>query len=467
MLIFAGALCLVLGSAGMVRFFVATDASATSEPRLQPLPAAESGFDQRPNVVSIELESVSATAVGAYNDEANTTPYLDSLAQDSLLAERAYTTIPHTSKALVSSNCGIYPPPHTLSSEAHEDALPVPCLAELLGEQGYQTMDFGPAKVPDPPEIAGGGSYLMENFGYSEEEIYPRNEVPTEGFEEANYFSYEDASMQEPSKEWLEQNVVEEDSEPFYASYKTSTPHHPYYAPGRYGHQDFAADMGRPEDEEYNRYLNSVYYLDQFVKELIGQYQELGLYEDTVFVIYADHGEAFGEHEVGGEELRQHDAVLYEEGVRVPLMVHAPGTDREEGRVGRLASLMDILPTVADLAGYRLQGAEQYEGKSLLSSDPLWSRTLYFSCWPPGECTGALSANWRDPVGHKYIYRFGKGPEEFYDLSVDPAERNNLRRDEPAKERADQLYNETAEWFSSTVSRYEEAAPGVARWVPG
>lgn len=453
-------LLMVFGVLGLGKAFVASDTSGLTEPRLESRFAFLGGdLNERPNVVTIELESVGARSVGVYNERARTTPFLDSLASESLVAERAYTTIPHTGKALVSSNCGIYPPPNTLSSEAYEDALPVPCLAELLGEQGYETMHFGPAALPDPPDVAGGGSHLMSNFGYSGGEIYPKDEMPTEGFEKANYFSYEDATMLQPSRQWLEQNAsqrLSEDSErPFHASYKTSTPHHPYYAPDRYGKREYAVAGG---DEEYNRYLNSVHYLDQFLKELIGQYKELGLYEDTIFVIYADHGEAFGEHEAGSEELRQHDQVLYEEGVRVPLMVHAPGSDEAQGRVERLASIMDILPTVADLAGYRLRGAEQYQGRSLLSHEPSWARTLYFSCWPPGECTGAIRANASDPKGEKYIYRFGQGPEEYYDLASDPGERRNLltRGGEQARDSGRQLYESTAEWFASTATRYDE-----------
>jgi lipoteichoic acid synthase len=51
------------------------------------------------------------------------------------------------------------------------------------------------------------------------------------------------------------------------------------------------------------------------VKHLLEQYKELGLYEETIFVLYGDHGEAFGEH-----GLYQHDNVAYEEGLRVPLL---------------------------------------------------------------------------------------------------------------------------------------------------
>ncbi len=68
-----------------------------------------------------------------------------------------------------------------------------------------------------------------------------------------------------------------------------------------------------------NRYLNSVRNQDFFLKNLFEQYKELGLYEDTVFVLVGDHGEAFGEH-----GRFQHDNAIYEEGIKVPLIIHDP-----------------------------------------------------------------------------------------------------------------------------------------------
>ncbi len=93
----------------------------------------------------------------------------------------------------------------------------------------------------------------------------------TEGFERANYFGYEDDIMLEPSREWLE----EHGDGPFLVTYKTLMPHHDYLAPTRYGRGDFV------EDDWLNRYLNSVRYVDFFLKNLLDQYREMGLYKDT------------------------------------------------------------------------------------------------------------------------------------------------------------------------------------------
>jgi len=201
---------------------------------------------------------------------------------NSLLAERAYTVVPHTSKASVSVNCGIEPHLVQPTTEANPGGIPVPCLAGLLEEQGYRT-GFFQSSTKGFEDFES----LVENFGY--EEYYPLESMDTEGFVQTNYFGYEDDIMLEPGEEWL----GERGGEPFLAEYLLGTGHDDYQCLStRYGSQDFS------ESEGLNRYLNCLRYQDIFLKNLMDQYKELGLYEDTIFVIYGDRGEAFGEHPV-------------------------------------------------------------------------------------------------------------------------------------------------------------------------
>ena len=268
-------------------------------------------------------------------------------------------------------------------------------------------------------------------MGY--DEFYPVETMDTEGFEQANYFGYEDNIMLEPSRQWLQENG----DEPFLATYETITPHHDYQTPSRYGMKDFA------EDDTLNRYQNSVRYTDFFLRNLFQQYKEAGLYEETVFVIMGDHGEAFGEHGV-----RQHDKVPYEEGLRIPMFVHDPqrqGWTNGGARVEEPVSQLDVLPTVADLLGYRLTGGD-YPGRSLLS--PPGERTLNFSCWGYQDCMSSVEGD------KKYVYYFGNRPEEYYDLSEDPLEQNNIAEEADPAER-DRRQKELLEWQALTNARYE------------
>ncbi len=384
--------------------------------------APASGTDKR-NVVLIQLESTRARSVTPYNEDIDTTPFLDELAQNSLLAEQAYTTVPHTSKASVSVNCGIEPHLVQPTTEARPSGIPVPCLPGLLEEQGYRSVLFQ-SSTEGFEDFEG----LVGNFGY--EEYYPLEALDPEGFELTNYFGYEDDVMLEPGEEWLRENG----DEPFLAKYLTGTGHDDYRCLGTsYGSEDFS------ENYVLNLYLNCLRYQDHFVKNLIDQYKELGLYDNTIFVIYGDHGEAFGEH-----RRYQHDDVMWEEGLKVPLLIHAPGWFEGGERVEELSTHTDILPTVLEMLGYEVENGE-YPGYSLLHPPPE-DRTLMFSCFHDKACMASLQGS------EKYIYHYGNQPDEFFDLSEDPLERRNLagERGEEIRERREALL----QWRSSVNASY-------------
>jgi phosphoglycerol transferase MdoB-like AlkP superfamily enzyme len=272
---------------------------------------------------------------------------------------------------------------------------------------------------------------ILENLGY--EEFYSTEAMDTEGFEQTNYFGYEDEIMLEPSQKWLEQQ--KKSGEPFLASYLTSAPHHDYLAPSeRHGKEDFT------DNDLVNRYLNSVRNQDFFLKKLTDQYKKLGLYEDTVFVILGDHGEGFGEH-----ERFQHDNVPYEEGLRIPLLIHDPRQVQNGARIEVPVSQLDVLPTVVEVLGYEIEGGA-YKGSSLLGPRPE-ERTLMFSCWNDSGCLASVKGT------EKYIYHLDDEPEEVFELSEDPTERQNLageRTPEELKERRSELL----EWRARVNSTY-------------
>ncbi len=397
---------------------------AAGEPPPEASLRATAGAERR-NVVLVHLESTRAQSTTPYSLDLQTTPYMDELAQKSLLAEKAYAIVPHTTNALAATNCGMDPPLNPWQTSSLGDRVPYQCLAHLLKEQGYDTVWFTSSvstfEVERLPE-------LVENLGY--EEFYPVETMNTEGFEKANYFGYEDDVMLEPSKEWLEENG----EEPFLVKYLTGTGHDDYKCLStRYGKEDFA------DEEPLNSYLNCLRYQDFFVKNLIDQYKELGLYEETIFVIYGDHGEGFGEH-----RRYQHDDTMWEEGLKVPFLIHAPGLFKEGERVKGLSNQTDILPTVLDMLGYEVKDGE-YPGYSLLHQLPE-DRTLMFSCFHDKACMASLKGD------EKYIYHHGNQPDEFFDLSEDPLEKENLAGEESKEieERREALL----EWRSSVNATY-------------
>ena len=389
---------------------------------------AQTSSTEKRNVVLIHLESTRAQSVTPYNKDLETTPFLDELAQNSLRAERAYTTVPHTSKASVSVNCGIFPHLVQPTTEANTSGLPVPCLAGLLKEQGYSTVFF-----QSSTEDFENFGELVKNFGY--EEYYPLESMAMEGFERSNYFGYEDDIMLKPSEEWLQ----EHEDTPFLAEYLTGTGHHDYQCLGlRYGDEDFS------NDEPLNSYLNCLRYQDKFLQNLFDQYKSLGLYDNSIFVIYGDHGEGFGEH-----GRFQHDDTIYEEGLRVPLIIHAPGLLKGAERAEGLSNLTDIMPTVLEMMGYKVENGE-YPGYSLLHPLPQ-ERTLMFNCFHEDQCLASLKAS------EKYIYHYDNQPDEFFDLSEDPLEQEDLANEE-SKEELDERREDLLAWHAKINADYTDRA---------
>src|SRR5690606_33638062 len=97
-----------------------------------------------------------------------------------------------------------------------------------------------------------------------------------------------------------------------------------------------------------------------------------GLLESTAIVIMGDHGDAFGEHGP-----RQHTLALYEETLHVPMLVHLPGGARAGERVRGPRQEIDVLPTIADILGFEIEGGRA-PGRSVFEETPI-GRRLFFS----------------------------------------------------------------------------------------
>jgi lipoteichoic acid synthase len=387
--------------------------------RLRPTPRT-----RRRHVALIHLESTRERSVTPYAGDIGTMPYLAALARNSLLIERAYTTIPHTTQAITSVNSGLYPSPVTDLVEAEPGGIPARCLAELLSEQGYKSAWFQSAEqtFENRPQ-------LVQNFGYQHFQAY--ESMNLRGFQRANYLGYEDDIMLKSSRAWLEENA----SSPTLVTYLGVTPHDNYLPIYRYGRKKFSSR------EMLNRYLNNVYYDDFWVKNIIEQYKRLGLYEESIFIIYGDHGEAFGEHGV-----YHHDGVIWEEGLRIPLIVHDPQRFDGGERLPGPAHQLDLAPTIVDMLGYEVVDGE-YPGRTLLSLPE--DRTMFFGCRPD-----LLSAA-RIQGQQKYVYHYGNRPEEYYDLKKDPLEKNNLISKVSRRE-LDRFRSELLAWHAEATAAYAQ-----------
>ena len=355
---------------------------------------------RRMNIVLVILESARARSVAPYSPGSKVMPFFSRLARRSMLIEQMNSVLPHTSKALVPMLCGFYPRITIKSVEGSVGGLPGRCLAGMLREIGYQTAFFQPATVRFE-----GRAQLVENMGY--EVLRGHEDFLVKGFHKTNYFGYEDTVMLKPSLGWLDRAIARK--RPFFLTYLTLVSHHTYSTPPSFKLERHTGSR----DKDLNQYLNSLRYVDLFVERLFKEFKRRGMMKNTLFILVGDHGEAFGEH-----KRRQHDNIMWQEGLHVAGLLHSPKLFPKPGRIKGIRQLIDLVPTVADLLGYRISGG-------LLPGIPLTSpvsanRKLFFSCWYEKQCMAMRHG----PL--KFIYHYGRRPMELYDLARDPRERRDL-----------------------------------------
>src|SRR5262249_51877045 len=149
---------------------------------------------------------------------------------------------------------------------------------------------------------------------------------------------------------------------------------------------------------------------DEALGQLLDGLRSRGLDERTLLVITGDHGEAFGQHDGNFG----HVLFLYEENVRVPYLIVAPGLTRRAERVGRVVSLIDMAPTILDLLGVRAPAGNQ--GRSMLDAET--GLALFCTDYSLG-LLGLRDGRW------KMIHELDSGRDRLFDLEADAAEQQD------------------------------------------
>ena len=354
---------------------------------------------RRFNVVVIILESTRSRSVTPYNPTLATTPFLDDLARRSLLVENMYGIISYTNKSLVPILAGVYPELSREIIEAEPDAVPATGLPALLRPHGYRSAFFTPATM-----LFENKDGILKNLGF--DNFYGDAAYDKEGFHVANYFGYEDRVMLEPSLAWVDEATAQ--NQPFFLSYLTLTSHHAYQVPPTFTKRTFD-----PNDAHFNDYLNSLHYTDAVVQDLFDAFEQRGLIDSTLFIILGDHGEAFNEH-----GMTLHGDIVYDEAIQTPGLVYNPVLFPEGRRVSGNRSQIDVLPTIADALGFRIENGI-VPGVSLLQPVAA-DRAVYHSARNSNKTVSLR----QDSL--KFFYYNRRQPMQVYDVRNDPLERIDI-----------------------------------------
>lgn len=396
------------------------------------------------NVVVVMLESVRAASTTLHAPELPTTPFLNRLAQEGMVVADMSVVYPRTNGAWMAILGGQYPltiEGVTRWTVENERQRRIRSLPSLLREQGYATAFFTPTDLDFLDEIA-----VVRALEF--EHVVSEPELKVADRQRTNYLGQADESMVEPILEWTA--AQRRAGRPFMTAIMTNVGHHPYKTPETWKKVQFPGVT----DERLNDYYNCLLYIDGFLQTLMQGYEQMGLRDNTVFMVLGDHGQFFGEHGI-----RQVFNGLYEEGVHVPALVYAPGLPSIKGTVRGPRQHIDVMPTVLDLLGYEAQGG-RLPGTSMLSPpDP--QRSLFYSTSIHGSSLAARRGS------RKYIYHFDRAPMEVFDLASDPNEANPL--EVPEHEIAS-IKRDMLEWKAaselSMFARSASASPAAAEaWV--
>ncbi len=177
-----------------------------------------------------------------------------------------------------------------------------------------------------------------------------------------------------------------------------------------------------------SKYDGEVAFTDLWLGRILDALKAAGLDGNTMVVVFADHGESFGEHRFGGQAMYFHGETLYDEVLHVPLIVHVP---RMQPRtVDERVMLLDVGPTLVELLG----GARpaSFEGRSFapaLAGEPLGAQPVFAELLP--ATAWQHSARVVIDGDHKLIYKISENTSELYDLKQDPGEQHNLALSAP------------------------------------
>jgi arylsulfatase A-like enzyme len=435
---------------------------------------APSVFERRKaeefNILLVSFDTLRPDHMGCYGYFRDTTPNVDKLAKQGLLFTQAISTSPWTTPAHYSLFTGLYPSAHgnkrTFQGPFNLDEN----LMTTLKRKGYYTIG-----------ITGGGS-VSSQFGFGNGFNIYREYSSYSKAEPGKFSDHEDDTDKtfDMALDWLEDNVETK----FFMFLHTFECHMPYEDPY------FLSDNGVDTLIERRKalYDGDIRRTDSFFGQLLQKLESLGLMDNTIIVFLSDHGDEFYEHYSEADIIRtshkktipipepdeiipelstvDHAHSVYDELIRMPLIVYIPGLEASNRVLDNQVSILDIMPTLLDFLDIDYDVPMQ--GESLLELMRTGSREND----PPVISEFTDIGPERKAIrkdGYKYIwteepeetrYYTLRGIEkfEFFDLNSDPDEKKNLYEQE--RELARQYHEALEKEINASLAINVKLRPG-------
>ena len=418
----------------------------------------------KPNILLIQADQLTAKMLPAYGNQVAKTPNIDRLAAKSSVFNNAYCNFPLCAPSRFSMMSGQLASKIGAYDNGAEFPSSIPTFNHYLRASNYHTTLVGKMHFVGADQLHGFERRLTTD-------IYPADFGWTGDWTEVamahgnNPITFTEAGV---CKRTVQMDYDEEvvhraerlfydlarsgDDRPFFTTVSLTHPHDPYqcseedwdlYADNdidppaipridfeecdpysqrllrQYGLFDFVPDTHHIASARHG-YYGSLSYLDRLIGRVLGALDHAGFGENTVVILTSDHGDMLGERGLWYKK------TFFEDSVRVPLMVSIPG---QQGKnIEHNVSLVDLLPTLADLAGTPGLPAkiQNLDGNSLLplihGADDNWSDTVYAENLAEGAMAPILMVR---QGRFKYIVS-GIDPHQLFDLKDDPLEQTNL-----------------------------------------
>ena len=422
----------------------------------------------RPNVLVLMADQMAAGILPAYGNTVARTPHLDALAERGVVFEAAYCNSPLCAPSRASFLAGRLPSGLGAYDNAADFPAQVPTFAHYLRAAGYRTVLAGKMHLCGADQLHGFEERLTTD-------IYPADYGWTPDWSRPShrpewYHSMDSVTQAGPCVRTNQLDFDEEvmfaarrtlfdiargtDARPFCLVASLTHPHDPFTITAPYWdrYADAEIDQPRvreaPHDPHSSRlrgvigleqqmptdaqtqaarraYYGAVSFVDDQLGAVMATLRDARLADDTVVVVLSDHGEMLGERGLWFK------MSFFEPACRIPLIVHAPGRFASR-RVAEAVSLVDLLPTLAEIAGDGRPPdyAAPLDGESLLGQlSGSGGRDMV-----AGEylAEGALAPIVMLRRGrHKFVHS-AADPDQLYDLVADPDECRNLAAAEPA-----------------------------------
>ena len=411
---------------------------------------------ERPNILFIAIDDL-RPELGCYGAPQVKTPHIDKLAASGLRFERAYCQVPICMGSRASLMTGMLPTSRRFVGDcrADVDAPAAMTLPEAFRKAGYTTLSNGKIfhSKDDTAERSWSEAPWMtrDNMRSFDPETTRRlSKTKQRGriyeLPDVDDDAYPDGEIAQKTIKDLQR--LKQEGKPFFLACGFFKPHMPFYAPKKYWDLypresiQLASNRQRPakapaqlkgsgefrsyhlagldpNSDEFHRimrhgYLACTSYADKLTGDVLAELERLGLADNTIVVLWGDHGWHLGEHNFWGKHNTMHLAT------RVPLIVRVPG--KQPGVSSSLVETADLFPSLCALAGIATPATVQGRDFTALLDDP--DKKFH-------EAAYSRFLNADAVITDQFSYTsFDNGKAEMlYDLSKDPQENRNIADD--------------------------------------